>query len=280
MLGARCSPPGVMLLIIANSVRRGASHTPLRANVCECVRNSALAAFCSRHGEFRRFCSHMFDTSGWSIDDVHTTENRFKVARVWGPGGVGTCGVSWALPSKATAPNGALPTVRGDVNPTRFDLKLRIDDTAVAAVRELDEWAIKYISEHSARLLDKEYTVDEVRASYISPLKVARNPRLLGPPPLLLIKYDTSGKDAVLCFKPGDDNERLPTPSPHEWLHRELEVDIRISHLWFAREQFGLVLKMKQVELYPVVVANRRLEAAPKAAPRTRSRSLHRRNVF
>ena len=83
------------------------------------------------------------------------------------------------MPTHRRSPASSLPAWRGLEDPSTFDknvdagrrnLDFDIDDeTALARLKEIDAWALEYITTHSERLLKKTLSRSEVENGY-SPL--------------------------------------------------------------------------------------------------------------
>ena len=121
-----------------------------------------------------------------------------------------------------------------------------------ASFRQLDEWAIQYLSEHSERILKKQLSPEQVAAGYTTSLK--QKP---GYNPLLRAKIDNSGRRAVCFWTPTGEQRQAPS----DWKATLFRVNIHVSHLWIMGASYGLVINITDME-----VAKEGVE--PDAAPR------------
>ena len=135
------------------------------------------------------------DTANLSLHDVFATRHGAKI-----------CSITDGDGDLVFQPNEYL---RVPFEPSVFDKSEterlnRVFDSR----RVLKEWLTQYLAEHSARLLKKRLTVDQVRANYFSCVRTSER----GYPATLKTKVDVgAGKYAVVCWD--DDGFRWRHPS-------------------------------------------------------------------
>lgn len=131
-----------------------------------------------------------------------------------------------------------------DKDPTsqRLNLVLETTPSVLEAFQTLDEWLIKYIAEHSERLLKKRLSVEQVRGNYTSCLKTSEKY-----PATLKTKIDLgSGKHSVACWS--RDARRDP---PEYWGEYKVSPRLHITHLWIMGNSFGPVVRVTDAMLEP-----------------------------
>ena len=106
--------------------------------------------------------------------------------------------------------------------------------------RELDAWALQYLSAHSERLLKKKLSPEQVAVGYTSALKEKEGYR-----PLLRVKIDTSGPREVCYWTP----EGEPAEAPGSWRQASLRGRLHISNLWVMGGNYGLVVNCTDIQV-------------------------------
>ena len=126
----------------------------------------------------------------------------------------------------------------GNEETHRKTLELTIDDEK--SWEAFDTHWCEYLAKHSFRLFKKIMTVEEVRASYKSPVSKKGDYKAL-----LRCKVNTDG--AYACRVWDENRQRIPMPEDL----RELDIQARIqaSHLWCMSREFGFVFQVTDLQL-------------------------------
>ena len=121
-----------------------------------------------------------------------------------------------------------------DENNSRKTLDLRLNPEQDGDFLCFDEWAVRYITEHSERLFKKTLTQSQVQEHYRSPVT-----RKEGYQPLLRCKINVSGRSCVRVW----DEENLRTGLPDDLRMYEMCPRLHLSHLWIMGRDFGWVIQ-------------------------------------
>ena len=127
---------------------------------------------------------------------------------------------------------------------TRKNLEIRCTEELETFFGSLDEWAIAYIAQNSARLLKKELSEQSVRENYKSTLN-----KRADYPALLRTKVNTLGTKEVRFW----DERGRPAEPPDDWKAVECSVKLSIRSLWIMGSTFGWTIECTDVQLHPPV---------------------------
>ena len=118
----------------------------------------------------------------------------------------------------------------------RMNLNARLDDEeALNLFKELDKWAVKYITNNSERLLGWAMSEAQVLAKY-HPCVSHRD----GYDPMLHSKISTEEPHAVRYW----DAEGTPRDAPKDWRNARLQLRFHVSHMWIMASGFGLTVNI------------------------------------
>jgi len=184
------------------------------------------------------------NTSTLIIDEVFATKSGCKMARIHHD--IGDCVY---IPDTNFRVPFAPSTFDKNPNATRLNLQLSMDSAAVAyQLQEFDKWAIRYLTEHSHRIFKKTMTNEQVLAGYTSCVKTSTRD---GFAPLLKVKMDTDGSNAVSCWDVmGRD---IPIPKSEDWKGSHIKAKLHFSHMWIMGGQFGVVIRLTDAKIMPDV---------------------------
>ena len=179
-------------------------------------------------------------TSQWTIDNVICTSRGSKVAKLRGSSG-NFC--TFTPKNYLRVP--FEPSVF-DKDPTaqRLNLVLECDCELHEEIAAFDAWIVKYIAENSERILKRSMSIEQVRAGYSSCLKAAPAGKNFNQ--TLKTKIDVGGNGAVRCWS-AVDGAAVDVPS--EWRVFKVKPLLHFSHLWIMGAQFGVVIKVTDVEI-------------------------------
>ncbi len=136
-----------------------------------------------------------------------------------------------------------------DKDPTwqRLNLVLETTPQMLEEFQKFDDWLIKYIAEHSERLLKKRLSVEQVRGNYTSCVKTSDKY-----PATIKTKIDLgTGKHAVYCWSRDSDGCAKPSESPEYWREFRARPRLHITHLWVMGSSFGAVVRVADAMLQP-----------------------------
>jgi len=123
----------------------------------------------------------------------------------------------------------------------RMNLNVRLDDgEALSFFKELDEWAIKYITANSERLLGWAMTEVQVSVKYHSLVKQRE-----GFEPMLHAKINTEEPHALRYW----DKEGALRSAPKDWRQARLQLQFHVSHLWIMATGFGLTCNVLDAQV-------------------------------
>ena len=128
----------------------------------------------------------------------------------------------------------------GDEATARRTIEFSLNPEQVKQWQDFDEWAVQYLAKNSTRLFKKKQSVEEVRASYKSPVSQKGDYK-----PMLRCKVNVSGPTAVRCWNEAD--ERSTVPEPEDLRSFDLVPRITISHLWMMSKEMGWVLQINDL---------------------------------
>ena len=135
------------------------------------------------------------------------------------------------------------PSAFGDTDSQRMNLIIETTPTILEEFTRLDDTLIGYIAEHSDRLFNKRFTVEQVRAAYSSPVR--RSEKY---PATLKTKLDVGiGKYAVACW----DEDGNQAETPESWRQFLIRPRLHVTHLWVMGSAFGPVVRVTDALLRP-----------------------------
>ena len=147
-----------------------------------------------------------------------------------------------------------------DKDPTaqRLNLVLECDDDFHAQIKAFDLWIVEYLTANSERLLKRKMSQEQVLNGYCSGVKLPTEGKSFQP--TLKTKIDLEGQGAIRCW----DTTGASISMPCTWRGLKVKPRLNFSHLWIMGAQFGVVLKITDVEIacsdVPEVVVNPFLE--------------------
>ena len=135
------------------------------------------------------------------------------------------------------------PQGYNDPEANRVNLSLRPTQAVVDAVRELDDFLIAYIAQHSERILGKVLDEPAVRDRYQSCLK--SNDRY--PAPTLRCKLTHSGRGAASIWNAAGQ----PMAAPNSWVGCGAQVNLQLKSLYVmsGAKEFGPIFEVRDVML-------------------------------
>jgi hypothetical protein len=178
------------------------------------------------------------DFSTWQLRDVTVSARGAKSCALFKPPNEKVC---MSLGSKAEpvrTPFGA--TSFGDEATARRTIEFSLSGEQVKQWQEFDEWAVQYLAKNSARLFKKKQSVEEIKATYKSPVSQKGDYK-----PMLRCKLNIFGSTAVRCWNEND--ERSTVPEPEDLRSFDLVPRITISHLWMMSKEIGWVLQINDL---------------------------------
>ena len=142
-----------------------------------------------------------------------------------------------------------------NVDAVRRNLDFDIDDeVALARLKEIDAWALEYITTHSERLLKKTLTRTEVENGY-SPLV-----KTYGATNSCKTKLNIRGSRSATFWN--EQGEQMEAPSEGTWQDFSYSAFVGVPQLWIMQGTFGLLLETQALQLRPPAASN---PFAPKA---------------
>ena len=127
-----------------------------------------------------------------------------------------------------------------EVNP-RLTIEFTLDENQAAHWNEFDKWPIRYLAEHSERLLKRPLTIDQVKEAHKSPVT-----RKEGYQATLRCKINTTGEKFCRAWNTNNDRIELPPLRNAPCVPR-----ITMSHLWVMTREFGFVLSVNDIMASP-----------------------------
>ena len=128
-------------------------------------------------------------------------------------------------------------TFEKNVDAVRRSLDFDIDDAdTLAKLREIDDWALDYITTHSERLLKKKLSRTEVENNY-NPLV-----KIYGSSHSCKTKINIRGSRAASFWAENGD-QLLDPPADGTWQDFAYQAHVSIPQLWIMAGSFGLLLE-------------------------------------
>ena len=123
------------------------------------------------------------------------------------------------------------------IDVARRSLDFDLDNAeTLAKLREIDDWALDYLTTHSERLLKKQLSRTEVENNY-NPLV-----KIYGSSHSCKTKINIRGsRSATFWSEKGE--QILDLPADGTWQDYAFTVHVSIPQLWIMAESFGLMLE-------------------------------------
>ena len=141
-------------------------------------------------------------------------------------------------------------TFEKNVDAARRSLDFDLDDAAVLArLKEIDAWALEYLTTHSERLLKKKLSRSEVENGY-NPLV-----KIYGSSHSCKTKINIRGSRAATIWN--DKNEQLlEPPAEGTWQDFAYAAHVSVPQLWIMANTFGLLLETTALQLSAPAATN------------------------
>ena len=118
----------------------------------------------------------------------------------------------------------------------RKNFVVRLDDEETHNFfKDLDAWAVDYITDNSERIFGHVLTKDQVKTQYLECSRQKSSNHL----PMLHTKFWTNGRGAIRCWDASGVARELPT----RWRYTRLHLRLHVSHLWIMGKDFGFVIE-------------------------------------
>jgi hypothetical protein len=128
-------------------------------------------------------------------------------------------------------------TFEKNVDAVRRSLDFDIDDAdTLAKLREIDDWALDYITTHSERLLKKKLSRTEVENNY-NPLV-----KIYGSSHSCKTKINIRGSKSATFWNTKNE-QILEAPADGTWQDHAYTAFVSIPQLWIMAGSFGLLLE-------------------------------------
>ena len=137
-----------------------------------------------------------------------------------------------------------------NVDAVRRNLDFDVDDeVALATLKDIDTWALEYITTNSERLLKKQLSRSEVENNY-TPLV-----RVYGSSSSVKTKINIRGsRSATLWNEKGE--QILEPPAEGTWQDFAYTAYVAIPQLWIMQGTFGLLLETTALMLQAPAATN------------------------
>jgi len=193
----------------------------------------------------------IIDTAKITVGDLSCTTYGGKIARVSNADG------SDVIVTPKDAMRGPFDPSTFDKDPKaqRINLTLEVSDLDLqATLVDFDSHMLRYLADNSERIFKRPMSLEQVEAGYNNCLYRGKGNYA----PTLKTKIDISGPRALRCWSP--KGERL-SEYPKDWRSVRVRPVIHFSHLYTMGTQFGVVVKVSDVQIAEVA------EAAPQKNP-------------
>ena len=124
-----------------------------------------------------------------------------------------------------------------------FDFDVTHDKQICALLKQIDDWAIQYIFDNSAKILKKVMSKDIIKENY-RPLLTSYGDTIR-----VKTKINTAGHRVCSCW----DEDRNHRDLPEEWLNAEYDVQVSIPQLWIMGSSFGLTMETTNLLVRPIL---------------------------
>ena len=137
-----------------------------------------------------------------------------------------------------------------NVDAVRRNLDFDIDDeTALARLKEIDAWALEYITTHSERLLKKTLSRSEVENNYTSLV------RMYGASCSVKTKLNIRGSRSCTFWNENGE-QILEAPPEGTWQDNAYTPFVSISQLWIMQGTFGLLMETIALKIQTPAASN------------------------
>ena len=123
-----------------------------------------------------------------------------------------------------------------------LDFDITNDKQICAMLKQIDEWAIQYIFDHSAKILKKVMSKDVIKENY-RPLLTSYGDTIR-----VKTKINTAGHRLCSCW----DEDKNPCDLPEDWLNTQYDVQVSIPQLWIMGSSFGLTMETTNLLIHPL----------------------------
>ena len=124
----------------------------------------------------------------------------------------------------------------------RVNLEVRCNAELEAWAKKFDEWAVKYVTEHSERLFKKKSTEAQVRDT-VRPLATKKTPEY---PALMRMKLQTTGPSQVRYW----DEKGVARDPPADWRNCEFRVRATIRSMYIMGKDMGFVVQADHLQIF------------------------------
>ena len=136
-----------------------------------------------------------------------------------------------------------------NVDAVRRNLDFDIDDeAALARLKEIDAWALEYITANSERLLKKQLSRTEVENGY-SPLV-----KQYGSSCSCKSKINLRGSRSATFWN--EKGEQMEAPTEGTWQDFAYTAHVSIPQLWIMQGTFGLLLEATALKIQTPAASN------------------------
>ena len=136
-----------------------------------------------------------------------------------------------------------------NVDAVRRNLDFDIDDeAALARLKEIDAWALSYITANSERLLKKQLSRTEVENGY-TPLV-----RAYGSCSSVKTKLNIRGSRSATFWN--EQGAQMEAPAEGTWQDFAYTAFVAIPQLWIMQGTFGLLLETTALKIQAPAVTN------------------------
>ena len=122
---------------------------------------------------------------------------------------------------------------------TRVNLVMRATPGVVDVLQELDEYLVKFCTDHSLRLFGRDMTQEEVQLRYTPCLKRSEK----GYDPTFKVKIATEGRGKLKCW----DGARNLREAPRSWIGCSAQPLVTVRCLWIMPKSFGCLFECSDV---------------------------------
>ena len=131
----------------------------------------------------------------------------------------------------------------------RRNLDFEVDELVLAWLKEIDAWALEYLTTHSERLLKKTLSRSEVENGY-SPLV-----KTYGSNSSCKTKINIRGSRSATFWNERGE-QTLEPPAEGTWQDFAYTAYVSIPQLWIMQGTFGLLLETNALKLQAPAATN------------------------
>ena len=124
----------------------------------------------------------------------------------------------------------------------KLDFDITCDKQICTMLKQIDDWAVQYIFDNSAKILKKVMSKDVIQEND-RPLLTSYGDNIR-----VKTKINTAGHRVCSCW----DDDRNPCDLPEEWLNAEYDVQVSIPQLWIMGSSFGLTMETTSLMVHPI----------------------------